>query len=100
LYVIQRRWRGGRRARAEREVVVVGPPSIAHTSRSLPLSRLPLSLSLGTPSLDAQGEITTKAKVDYEAIVRKTAREIGFTSEDVGLNADTCKVREERERGE
>jgi S-adenosylmethionine synthetase len=38
------------------------------------------------------GEITTKAKVDYEAIVRKTCREIGFTSEDVGLDADTCKV--------
>jgi hypothetical protein len=30
--------------------------------------------------------------VDYEAIVRKTCRDIGFISEDVGLNADTCKV--------
>lgn len=39
------------------------------------------------------GEITTKAKVDYEAIVRKTCREIGFISADVGLDADTCKVR-------
>ena len=38
------------------------------------------------------GEITTKAKVDYEAIVRKTAREIGFTPDDVGLVADKCKV--------
>jgi hypothetical protein len=38
------------------------------------------------------GEITTAAKVDYEAIVRKTCRDIGFTSEDVGLDADTCKV--------
>ncbi len=38
------------------------------------------------------GEITTKAKVDYEAIVRKTCREIGFISEEVGLDADTCKV--------
>jgi hypothetical protein len=38
------------------------------------------------------GEITTKAKVDYEAVVRKTARDIGFTSNDVGLCADTCKV--------
>lgn len=38
------------------------------------------------------GEITTKAKVDYEAVVRKTCKEIGFTAEDVGLNADTCKV--------
>ena len=38
------------------------------------------------------GEITTKAKVDYEAIVRKAARDIGFTSEEVGLNCDTMKV--------
>lgn len=38
------------------------------------------------------GEITTKAKVDYEAVVRKTCREIGFISDDVGLDADKCKV--------
>lgn len=38
------------------------------------------------------GEITTKAKVDYEAVVRRTCREIGFTSEDVGLDADKCNV--------
>ena len=38
------------------------------------------------------GEITSSAKVDYEKIVRKTCREIGFTSEDVGLDADTCKA--------
>jgi len=38
------------------------------------------------------GEITTKAKVDYEAIVRKVCSDIGFTSADVGLDADKCKV--------
>jgi S-adenosylmethionine synthetase len=38
------------------------------------------------------GEITTKAKVDYEAVVRKTCKEIGFTAEDVGLDSATCKV--------
>ena len=38
------------------------------------------------------GEITTRAKVDYEAVVRKTCREIGFISDDVGLDADKCKV--------
>ncbi|XP_004297092.1 PREDICTED: S-adenosylmethionine synthase 3-like isoform 6 [Fragaria vesca subsp. vesca] len=38
------------------------------------------------------GEITTKANVDYEKIVRDTCREIGFVSADVGLDADNCKV--------
>ncbi|KAG6764018.1 hypothetical protein POTOM_031471 [Populus tomentosa] len=38
------------------------------------------------------GEITTKANVDYEKIVRDTCRNIGFTSDDVGLDADNCKV--------
>ncbi|KAH7863572.1 hypothetical protein Vadar_019301 [Vaccinium darrowii] len=38
------------------------------------------------------GEITTKAKVNYEKIVRDTCRGIGFTSPDVGLDADHCKV--------
>jgi S-adenosylmethionine synthetase len=70
---------------------------------------LPALLSLQFPWLTSQvacetctktkmvmvfGEITTKAKVDYEAIVRRTCKEIGFTSEDVGLDADTCKVRD------
>lgn len=38
------------------------------------------------------GEITTKAKVDYEAVVRRVCKEVGFTSNDVGLDCDTCKV--------
>ncbi|KAL9413210.1 hypothetical protein AB3S75_041808 [Citrus x aurantiifolia] len=38
------------------------------------------------------GEITTKAKVDYERVVRDTCRGIGFVSADVGLDANKCKV--------
>lgn len=38
------------------------------------------------------GEITTKAKVDYEAVVRRVCREVGFVSDDVGLDGDKCKV--------
>ncbi|TXG58451.1 hypothetical protein EZV62_016280 [Acer yangbiense] len=38
------------------------------------------------------GEITTKATVNYEKIVRDTCRGIGFVSADVGLDADNCKV--------
>ncbi|GFZ19356.1 S-adenosylmethionine synthetase family protein [Actinidia rufa] len=38
------------------------------------------------------GEITTKGDIDYEKIVRDTCRTIGFVSDDVGLDADHCKV--------
>lgn len=38
------------------------------------------------------GEVTTKAKVDYEQIARKACREIGYTDEKIGLNADTMAV--------
>ncbi|XP_074577521.1 S-adenosylmethionine synthase-like [Curcuma longa] len=38
------------------------------------------------------GEITTKGDIDYEKIVRDTCRSIGFTSDDVGLDADRCRV--------
>ncbi|KAE8685168.1 S-adenosylmethionine synthase 2 [Hibiscus syriacus] len=36
--------------------------------------------------------LPTKANVDYEKIVRDTCRSIGFVSDDVGLDADNCKV--------
>ena len=38
------------------------------------------------------GEITTTAKVDYEKQVRDTLREIGYTDESTGIDADTCTV--------
>src|SRR5678816_560490 len=38
------------------------------------------------------GEITTKAVLDYPKIVRQTVRVIGFTSSDMGFDADSCAV--------
>jgi len=38
------------------------------------------------------GEITTSAWVDLEEVVRGTIREIGYTSSDVGFDAETCAV--------
>lgn len=38
------------------------------------------------------GEITTNAYADLPEIVRNTIREIGYTSSDMGFDADTCAV--------
>ena len=38
------------------------------------------------------GEITTSAKPDYEQIIRDTIRDIGYTSSEMGFDADTCAV--------
>ncbi|MDP6721096.1 MAG: methionine adenosyltransferase, partial [Pirellulaceae bacterium] len=38
------------------------------------------------------GEITTKAQVDYQSIVRNVIREVGYTDDHMGICADTCGV--------
>src|SRR6476619_7636758 len=38
------------------------------------------------------GENTTKATVNYSDIVRHTINEIGYTSDDMGINGNTCGV--------
>ena len=38
-------------------------------------------------------EITTNAKVDYEAVARDVMRRIGYTAEDLGIDADTCEIK-------
>ena len=48
------------------------------------------------------GEITTRAKIDYEAIARKAVREIGYTDGSEAFNADgvTVKVLISQQSGE
>jgi len=38
------------------------------------------------------GEITTTAEVDYIDLARGIVRDIGYTSDEMGFNADTCAV--------
>src|SRR5580658_10807539 len=57
-----------------------------------PYSRVACETLLTTGLVCLAGEITTKALVDYPAIVRQIVREIGYTSSDMGFDASTCAV--------
>ncbi|QDU41444.1 S-adenosylmethionine synthase [Maioricimonas rarisocia] len=57
-----------------------------------PKSRVACETLCTTDFLCLAGEITTNAKVDYAQVARDVVRDIGYTSDDVGFNADTCEV--------
>src|SRR5687768_13132940 len=57
-----------------------------------PNSRVACESATKTGFVMLLGEITTKAQIDYPTIVRKTVKEIGFTSSDMGFDADSCAV--------
>ena len=57
-----------------------------------PNSRVACEVFNTTGLIVVGGEITTKAVVNYQELVRKTVRDIGYTSGDMGLDADNCAV--------
>ncbi|MBP1685651.1 MAG: methionine adenosyltransferase [Deltaproteobacteria bacterium] len=57
-----------------------------------PDSRVACESLVKTGMVVVAGEITTRAQVNYTEIVRRTVRDIGYTSSDVGFDADTCAV--------
>lgn len=57
-----------------------------------PMSRVACETLCTTDLLVLSGEITSSAKVDYVEVARQVVREIGYTSDDIGFNADTCQV--------
>ena len=58
-----------------------------------PMSRVACETTITTNFVIVMGEITTKASVDYEKIVRETIREIGYDDDVKGFNCDTCEVK-------
>lgn len=57
-----------------------------------PMSRVACETATCTGFVVVTGEITTKANVNYQKVVRDTIREIGYDSSEKGFDADTCAV--------
>ena len=56
-------------------------------------SRVACETFCTTDSVTVMGEITTRAQLDVEKIVRDTIRDIGYTDTEIGFCADTCSIR-------
>ncbi|MEJ2744562.1 MAG: methionine adenosyltransferase [bacterium] len=57
-----------------------------------PRGRVACETLLTTGLVMIAGEITTSAKIDYQKIARRTIREIGYTSGEMGFDCDNCAV--------
>ena len=57
-----------------------------------PMSRVACETCTKTGFVMVFGEITSKAEVDYEKIVRDTVRNIGYDNDECGFNADKIDV--------
>ncbi|MGH8244952.1 MAG: methionine adenosyltransferase, partial [Gammaproteobacteria bacterium] len=57
-----------------------------------PRSRVACEALVTTGLAIIAGEVTTRASVDFQDIVRSTIRDIGYTSSEVGFDGDTCAV--------
>jgi len=57
-----------------------------------PKARVACETLINTGMVVLSGEITTEAWVDMQEIVRDTVRNIGYTSSEMGFDADSCAV--------
>ena len=57
-----------------------------------PMSRVACETLVTTGLAIVAGEITTKAVVDYQAVVRQAITDIGYTRGKYGFDAETCSV--------
>jgi S-adenosylmethionine synthetase len=57
-----------------------------------PMSRVACETMVTTGIAIVAGEITTKAVIDYPAVVRQVIRDVGYTDDKMGICAETCAV--------
>ncbi len=57
-----------------------------------PKSRVACETVVTTGLVMVMGEITTKAHIDIQSVVRNTIKEIGYTKSDYGFSYDSCAV--------
>lgn len=57
-----------------------------------PTSRVACETLVATGMAIVAGEITTKAAVNYADVVRQVIRDVGYTSDSMGFNYETCAV--------
>ncbi|MCK9518422.1 MAG: methionine adenosyltransferase [Dehalococcoidia bacterium] len=60
--------------------------------RQDPLSRVACETAVTNGLVLVTGEITTDGYADIQGLVRETIRNIGYTSSDIGFDAETCGV--------
>ncbi len=57
-----------------------------------PDSRVACETTASTGLITLMGEVTSKATIDVQPLVRQAIREVGYTDSSMGFDADTCSV--------
>lgn len=64
----------------------------AHLAQD-PYARVGCEVCVTGDHVIVMGEITSRATVDVEAVVRRTLRRVGYVHRDLGIGCDDCEVR-------